>query len=147
MLFLVLLHRCFGWCPPLLITWPCMRTGSCRGSRVTSSLETELMDAREWSLSTDTPSSSHLVCWQGCCKADSGNRLAATSLNISLIMIQLIQLHICTSLRFRTIYFALQAGSMLFIRPRTPWCLEAIFSTASIFQCSLPSTRLRTGQR
>lgn len=88
----MLLLRCFGWCPPPLITWLFMRTGSCLGSRVISSLETELMDAREWSLSKDTPSSSHLVCWQGCCKADSRNRLAATSLNISLIMIQLIQL-------------------------------------------------------
>lgn len=90
-LLMVLLLRCFGWCPPPLITWPCTRTGSCRGSRATSSWETELMDAREWSLSKDTPSSSHLVCWQGCCEADSRNRLAATSPNISFIMIQLIQ--------------------------------------------------------
>lgn len=46
-----------------------------------------------------------------------------------------------SSLLFITMYFALQAGSMLFTRPRTLWCLEAIFCTASTFLCSLPSTR------
>lgn len=57
--------RCFGSCLQRLTTWPCMRTGSCRASRAISSWETGPMDAREWSLSRDTPSSSHLVCWQG----------------------------------------------------------------------------------
>lgn len=49
MLFLVLFLRCSGWCPPPLITWLFTRTGSCQGSRVISSLGTELMAAREWS--------------------------------------------------------------------------------------------------
>lgn len=132
------LLRCFGWCLPPLITWPFTRTGSYQGSRVTSSLETELMDAREWSLSKDTPSSSHLVCWQGGCKTDSRSRLAATSLNIFLIMIKSI---ICISLLFITTYFAPKAGSTPFIRLRTRWCLEATFCTASTFLCSWPSMR------
>lgn len=40
-----------------------MKTGSCQGSRVTSSSGIGLMDAREWSSDKDTPSSSHLVRW------------------------------------------------------------------------------------
>lgn len=55
------------------------------------------MDAREWSLSKDTPSSSHLVCWHGCLKVASRKRLAAASMNsdAKLYLTILQYIHIC----------------------------------------------------
>lgn len=74
----LLVIRCSGWCLRLIITLLCMRTGFCQANRVISSWETELMVAREWSFSKDTPSSSHLVCWQSVIRLKVSSRKKIT---------------------------------------------------------------------